>query len=440
MFALVIVVGIGILCGANLHSNDIQNLQVVQSVDGDVTIRRSGGWYVMFWPEIWTYPKASVEICSDRDKDAIEMQFSNKSKGWLNCQIGYRIDSTDDAQILRLHQQVEGSDEKIWHKVRTTLQTVAQCVASQYTPSESVEKFPEFAKNIRDKVLHEPQLMNEGIDIVSFTCGGLPRYDDDTNKQFAKQKEADLAKRLAEAEKLKLESEKMKVEANYAMQISEQRGKAEAEMANAVQAAEKEKRLAEIAAQKKVAVQELEKQEMLIKAQKEKEVAAIEVEKQKEVAKIQAEKEREVAEVAKLTEKENLERVQLVAQQQIAKAEAKKKAIELAGDITEAERVRLEIEKNTKIECARAWANGIGKVKFPTIMSSNNGNGTVGPADAINTFFDLKNAAMAIELAEREEKVDAPKPAPAAPVAAPKPAPQANNQKPAAPGHNNVKK
>lgn len=405
--ALMMISGAGLIlflfiCLMNLHSNDIQNLQVIQSVDGEVTIRRDGGWYCMFWPEKWTYPKASVEICSDKDKDAIAMQFANKSKAILNCQIGYRIDSTNDAQILKLHQQVEGDDDKIWEKVRTTLQTVAQCVASQYTSYESIERFPEFAKRIHDAVIHEPQLLEEGIDIVSFTCGGLPKYDEKTVNQLEKQKEADLAKRLAEAEKIKLEAEKMKVEANYAMQIAEQKGKAEAEMANAVQAAEKEKRLAEIAAQKKVAVQELEKKEMLIKAAKEKEVAEIEVNKQKEVAKIEAQKLLEVAEIAKKTESANLEKIKLIAQQKVANAEAKKKEIELSGAITEAEKVKLEIEMQTKIGVAEAYAKGIGNLQLPTVMTS--GNSASGPADAMKTFFDLKNAAMAIEMSENREQ------------------------------------
>lgn len=384
----------------NLHLNNVQDLQIVQDVDGDTTIRREGGWYCKFCPKIWTYPKASVEICSESDRDAIAMQFSNKTTARLNCQVGYRIDSTNDNQIIRLHQQVEGDDNKIWLKVRTTLQTVAQCVASQYTPSESVERFPEFAKKIHDAIVHEPSLLDEGIDVVSFTCAGLPKYDQATEAQFSKQKEADLAKRLAEAEKLKLESEKVRVEADYAMKIAEQRGQAEAQMAKEVQSAEREKKLAEIAAQKKVAVQELEKQEMLIKAQKEKEVAAIEVEKQKEVAKISAEKELAVAEVAKKTEKENLEKIQLVAQQKIAEAEAKKKAIELAGEITEAERVKLEIEMKTRIGVAEAYAKGIAGLKLPTVMSSG-GSSAGGPADAMKTFFDLKNAAMAIEMSEK---------------------------------------
>lgn len=393
-----------VLAMLNLHRNDIQNIQVVQSVDGDIEIRRGGGWYVKFNPEIWEYPKASTETCCLNEKDAIALQFSNKSTAWLNCQIGYRIDAADDEVFLKLHQQVEGDDEKIWNKVRTTLQTVAQCIASQYTPSESVEKFAEFAKRIHDGILHEPALVSEGIDVVAFTCDGLPDYDDDTKKQFAKQKEADLAKRLAEAEKLRLESEKVKVEADYAMKIAEQRGKAEAEMANAVQAAEKEKKLAEIAAQKKVAVQELEKQEMLIKAAKEKEVAEIEVEKQKLVAKIEAEKELAVAEVAKKTEAENLEKIKLQAEQKVAEAEAKKKAIELAGEITETEKYRLQIGKETQIGVASAYAEGIGKMRLPVVMTVGGKEGSSAPADglstAMRTFFDMKNAAAALELAD----------------------------------------
>lgn len=403
-----ILAGIAVFLGLvyamlNLHLNNIQNIQVVQSIDGDVDIRRDGGWYVMFNPEIWTYPKASVELCCVEENDAIKMQFSNKSTAWLNCQIGYRIDIADDDTFLKLHQQVEGDDEKIWSKVRSTLQTVTQCIASQYTPSESVEKFAEFAKRIRDSILHEPALLAEGIDVVSFTCDGLPEYDKDTQGQFSKQKEADLAKRLAEAEKLRLESEKLKVEANYAMQIAEQRGKAEAEMANAVQAAEKEKKLAEIAAAKQVAVQELQKQEMLIKAAKEKEVAEIDAEKQKLFAKIEAEKELAVAEVAKRTEAENLERVRLLAAQRVAEAEAKKQAIELAGEITEAERVRLGVEKDTRIGVASAYASGIGRMRLPVVMTVGGGEGGSAPADglsaAMRTFFDMKNAAAALELA-----------------------------------------
>lgn len=362
--AICLIVGIWGFC-KTLHCNDVQNLMIVQNIDGTVEVRREGGWFTRIWPRIWIYPKASVEICNEGDRDAIKMQFSNKTTASLACQIGYRIDSTNDEQVLALHQLVEGSDSKIWAIVQTSLQTAVQRIASQYTPSESVEKFDEFQNKISKAILHDSELLSKGIDVVSFTCAGLPKYDNETVAQFNKQKEADLAKRLAEAEKLKLEAEKVKVEANYAMQIAEQKGKAEAQMANEVQSAEREKKLAEISAQKKVAVQELEKQEMLIKAQKEKEVAQIEVEKQKAVAKIEAEKLREVAEIAKQTEAANLEKIKLVAQQKVEAAKAKKQEIELSGAITEQEQFKLTIQKDIEIGKAEAYAKGIAGAKLP---------------------------------------------------------------------------
>ena len=373
---------IGLICFVKtLHVNDVQNLQVIQSIDGDITVRREGGWYAMICPRIWEYPKASVEICKEADKDAIVMQFSNKSTATLNCQIGYRIDSTNDEQIIRLHQQVEGSDEKIWAKVRTTLQTVAQCIASQYTPSESVEKFPEFAKKIADTIIHEQNLLSEGIDVVSFTCAGLPKYDTETVEQFARQKEADLAKRLASAEKEKLEAEILKTEANYKRELAEFRGKAEAETAKMTTEAERTKKLAEIAAQQKVEVEKLEKEQMLVKASKE----------------------LEVAEITKQTEQKQLEIIKIKADQKIADAQAKQKEIELSGAITEQERVKLEFDMKTKIGVAAEMAKTYAHWN-PQVIQVSGGNGNVSSTtSSLDNFLNMEAAQAAIEMTKKSK-------------------------------------
>lgn len=373
---------IGLICFVKtLHVNDVQNLQVIQSIDGDITVRREGGWYAMICPRIWEYPKASVEICKEADKDAIVMQFSNKSTATLNCQIGYRIDSTNDEQIIKLHQQVEGSDEKIWAKVRTTLQTVAQCVASQYTPSESVEKFPEFAKKIADAIIHEQNLLSEGIDVISFTCAGLPKYDKETVEQFARQKEADLAKRLASAEKEKLEAEILKTEANYKRELAEFRGKAEAETAKMTTEAERTKTLAEIAAQQKVEVEKLEKEQMLVKASKE----------------------LEVAEIAKQTEQKQLEIIKIKADQKIADAQAKQKEIELSGAITEQERVKLEFDMKTKIGVAAEMAKTYAHWN-PQVIQVSGGNGNVSSTtSSLDNFLNMEAAKAAIEMTKKSK-------------------------------------
>lgn len=385
---VVLLVGF-ILFVISLHLNDIQNIMIIQNMDGTVEVRREGGWFPRLFPRKWVYPKASVEICNEKDKDAIKMQFSNKTTASLACQIGYRIDSTNDEQIIRLHQLVEGQDEKIWKIVQTSLQTAAQGVASQYTPSESVEKFDEFQAKICKAILHAPDLLEKGIDVVSFTMAGLPKYDPETEAQFAKQKEADLAKRLAEAEKVKLEAEKLKVEANYQMQIAEQKGQAEAQMAKDVQSKEREKKMAEIEAAKAVEVAKLEKER-----------AVIEVERQKEVAKVEAEREFVVAEVKKRTEAENLEAIKLKAEQKVAEAKAKKEAIALAGEITEAERLKLEIEKETRIGVAAELAKTYAHWNPQVITVGGSGSGNVSSTtSALDNFLNMNAAKAAMDIA-----------------------------------------
>ena len=69
------VLGVIIFC-KTLHCNDLQNLMVVQNIDGTVEVRRDGGWFCRMFPRIWEYPKACVEICTEADHDTIKMQFS----------------------------------------------------------------------------------------------------------------------------------------------------------------------------------------------------------------------------------------------------------------------------------------------------------------------------------------------------------------------------
>jgi hypothetical protein len=386
---------------------------------GDVSVNRNCGYYSKFFPTIWTYPRAGVYVLNDKDKDALVVKFNNKSTATVYCQIGYRIDGASDEQIIALHQEVEGNDEKIWDMIIKEVNTSSQIVASKYDPSSVIGgvKFEEFKEGLVKSIVHSPELLAKGIDITRLAIDGSPKPDKQTETQFEKQKEADLAKRLAEAEKVKLEAEAIRVKAQYDKEIEEQAGKAKAQMAKEVQDAERVKKVAEVEAQKKVALESLAKEQLLIQMNKEKEAAAIEAEKkvqlaeiqkremlvlaekEKEVAAIAAEKERQIAEIAKQTEAERLEQQKLIAEQVIAQAKAKKESIELAGDITESERVRLNIEKETRIGVAQAYADGIGKVKLPTIMQSGNGtpNGN-GTADALQTFFTLKNAAMAMEL------------------------------------------
>ena len=363
------------------HQTDTQNFNVVQSLTGEVTIRRDAGIWFKFFPTVWTYPKASIEICSvnAKENDPFIIQFNNKSTAKLNCQIGYRLDSSTDEQLIALHQEVEGVEEKVWFMVYTRLNTELQKVATQFDPSDVVggEKFPQFEQACSKAVLHNADLMAHGIDVNSFTIDGKPEPDPETKAGLDKQRDADLARRKAIAEKEQLEAETIRTTANYAREIAEFKGKADAETAKLKTEAEREKELATIAAQKQVEVAKLEKEK-----------AVIEVERQKEVAKVEAEKQLAVAEVQKKTEAEKLEAIKLQAEQKVAEAEAKKVAIEKSGAITELQQAELDLQKAI---AQYKWEN-VGKalagVKLPTIMNFGGADGKSG-ANSLDQFIQL---------------------------------------------------
>jgi hypothetical protein len=393
-----IVVGIiaiiGIICFTQtLHCNDVQNLQVIQSITGEVTVRRDAGWYSMLCPRVWTYPKAGIYQLNAKDKDLLDIQFNNKSTAQLRANIGYRIDTASDDVIIALHQQVESNDEKIWTMILTALNTAAQSITTRYDPSDVIggDKFEPMIREIYSAIIHNPELLKHGIDVNYFAVDGRPIPDDATQKQFSNQREADLSRRLAEAEKTKLEAEKLKVEAQYAREIAEFKGKADAETAKLKTEAEREKELATIAAQKQVDVAKLEAER-----------AKIEVERQKEVARIEAEKLFSVAEVQRKTEAENLEVAKLIAQQTIEKAKAKKEAIALAGEITEKERIQLEIEKTTKIGVAEQMAKTYAHWN-PQVIQVSGGNGNVSSTtSSLDNFLNMNAAKAAIEMTKKK--------------------------------------
>ena len=365
------------------HKLENQNLAIVQSMYGTVEVRKAAGWWIACCPTITEYAKAGMYTLSKNDRDSLSIQFNNKTTADLNCQIGYRIDTADDAKIIALHQQVEGKEDVIWQMVLKRLNTETQSITTKYDPSSVIggEKFEPMVKEISAAILHHPALLEQGIDINYFAVDGRPIPDDETKNQFEKQKQAALAKQLAIAEKETLEAEKLKVEANYQMQIAEQRGQAEAQMAKEVQAAEKEKKLAEIAAQQKVEVEKLEKEQMLVKASKE----------------------LEVAEIAKQTEEKQLEIIKIRADQKVADAQAKQKEIELSGAITEQERVKLEFDMKTKIGVAAEMAKTYAHWN-PQVIQVSGGNGNVSSTtSSLDNFLNMEAAKAAIEMTKKSK-------------------------------------
>ena len=363
------------------HKLENQNLAIVQSMTGDVDVRKTAGWWIQISPTITEYPKAGIYRLNSKDRDSLEIQFKNKSTATLNVNIGYRIDGASNETLIALHQQVEGKDEKIWTMLLTALNTTAQSVTTKYDPSDVIggDKFDTMIMEMYTAIMHNNELLKHGIDVNYFAVDGRPIPDPNTKAQFDKQREADLAKRLAEAEKLKLEAETIRTKAQYDREIAEFKGKADAETAKMTTEAERTKKLAEIAAQQKVEVEKLEKEQMLIKASKE----------------------LEVAEIAKQTEEKKLEITKIKADQKIVDAQAKQKEIELSGAITEQERIKLEFDMKTKIGVAAEMAKTYAHWN-PQVIQVSGGNGNVSSTtSSLDNFLNMEAAKAAIEMTKK---------------------------------------
>ena len=360
---------IGLICFVKtLHVNDVQNLQVIQDLSGEISIRREGGWYVKVCPRIWTYPKACNYFFSNDDKqskdhDAPTVRYANTGTGTLNCQVLYRIDLADDETIIKLHEIAQGDDQIIEQRVLSTLTTIAQSAASKINSTDAIKQYDKFYMDIRKQFVGNEELKKQGIFIEDFVLAGEPGFDPKTKELFLAQQTADLMKQTAEAEKLKLMSEKEKTIAQYEKEQAENEGKAKALMAKEVTDAEREATVAKIAA-----------------------------EKEKQVAETEAAKRLAVAELQRKTEEEQLKIEELKAKQLEVDVAAKKIAIEKSGAITEVQQAEIELQRQI---AQYKWENlgkGIANMKLPTVL-------TIGKGDSDSTSSPLDNLinAMTVE-------------------------------------------
>lgn len=372
-FGLVALLAIAIAVTLQFaHKLENQNLAIVQSMSGDVEVRKTAGWWIQISPTITEYPKAGIYICSQDSKehDPFIISFNNKSTATMNAQLGYRIDGASDEKIIALHQAAEGNDAKIWQLVVGTVNTEAQKVSTTFDPSDVMggDKFPEFVVALQKVIIHNKELLESGIDIDKFNVIGKPIPDKRTEQQFDLQREADLAKRLAAAKVKQLEAETEQERAEADRKTEHEKIEAQALMAKEKLDYERQKQNEVIAAQKKLELAQIAKQEAEVKAQQE-----------AEVAKVEANKLREVAEIEKATEAARLEKTKLIAQQKITEAEAKQVCIEKSGAITELQQA--ELEYGFKREAVK-WENigkGIAQTKLPQMWVAG-GNGTTGGA------------------------------------------------------------
>ena len=406
-YTSLIFIGIAIIVIAfigygGIGYNSSQNFQVIQSVNGDMSVNGLGGYYLRFFPSIWEYPKVNTVYFSNNkaestDNDGIHVYFKNKGTGYISAQVIYRL-YNDEKTILAMHEYARGDLDKIDDIILARMKEIIKVIASNMSSSEAIEKSADMTKAISDQIVNDKNLMEKGIKIEQFAFTEIT-FDKITNDQFAMQQKIELDKKNAEANMVKLETEKKEAEAKYAKEIAEEKGKAEKEMMKQVTDAERQKKLAEIEAQQKVEVEKLAAEEAKVKQQKmidvaelEKKEAEVKAEREKEVARIKAEQLKEVAKI-------NKEAAELDAQRIVALAQAKQTEIQLSGAITEFQKVTLEVNKDIQIGKAKAIAEGFSKITLPKIMIIGNGTSD-GKTDTLTNYLNIATIEKAMGLGE----------------------------------------
>ena len=415
-YTSLIFIGIAIIVIAfigygGIGYNSSQNFQVIQSVNGDMSVNGLGGYYLRFFPSIWEYPKVNTVYFSNNkaesnDNDGIQVYFKNKGTGYISAQVIYRL-YNDEKTILAMHEYARGDLDKIDDIILARMKEIIKVIASNMSSSEAIEKSADMTKAISDQIVNDKNLMEKGIKIEQFAFTEIT-FDKITNDQFAMQQTIELDKKNAEANMVKLETEKKETEAKYAKEIAEEKGKAEKEMMKQVTDAERQKKLAEIEAQQKVEVEKLAAEEAKVKQQKmidvaelEKKEAEVKAEREKEVARIKAEQLKEVAKI-------NKEAAELDAQRIVALAQAKQTEIQLSGAITEFQKVTLEVNKDIQIGKAKAIAEGFSKITLPKFMIIGNGTSD-GKADPLTNYLNIATIEKAMGLGENSINISTTK-------------------------------
>ncbi len=355
---VVFVIATIIILAGCIGYNETQNFQVIQKMSGTMSVQSTGGYYNKFFPQVWEYDKVRTIYFSDVEDEGEEdrglpVRFENKGTGNVSVQVIVRLFS-DPETILKMHEYSRGDVAVIESIILAKLKEIAMTEASKISSNEAIENYSNFNEAMRTNILNNSELANKGIFIEQFSVTSI-NFDQNTITQFSKQQEIELARKESEANKIKYETELVTVKIQYEKEQAEAQGKAEVEMIKQTTDAERDKKLAEIAAAKEVEVAKLEADKAKVDADKLKEVAIIEATRNKETAAL------------------NNEASKLDAERVITLAQAKQKELELAKGLSEFDKYKMDIDKETSIQVASKVAEAIRGLNLPSTVIMGSG-------------------------------------------------------------------
>lgn len=383
-----------------IGNNADQEWLVVQYPWGDVQVIDRAGWYFKMG-SYWCYPR-NWQVEYDKDF-SFKVVFNDGGSATMNAMVRFSSPLTLEGK-RKFHQLFGGNEEAVeaavWAHLSDAMKSSGPVMSASEHQSARRGEFTSLvqdqlqkglfemrrvSKTLQDqfddkgkpitvyatevvfagdsnsqKIVRPSPLTDFGIIITQFSITDVV-YDDQTQRQFAQKKEAFLAAEGSKAQREKEVQERLMVEERGRREKAETESLALREKAQAVIHAQKIKEVEEMNAARKLAVAQLTKQE----------------------AETVAMQELEVARLAK-------ERAKEEAESQMILASAKQKSLQMAGAISERDRVLAEIE----MEKAVGVAEKLSKIAVPQFIINGGGNSSVNSNDALMNLFLLKQLGV----------------------------------------------
>ncbi len=431
---LILLVG-GVVVSKCIGIVDSQEWIFVQPYWGEARIQNGSGMYWKGMADTWSYPRYMELVYSDeagegdKDKESIKVTFNDGSTADINAFMVIETPTVSDDQIV-FHKQMNGDPRQIKSKTKAHLTECMKSTAplmsstehqvsrkSEYSMavenqlSDGVYDMKQIRKVLADRVDEQgkpvsvaatevlldekgrpviaklsPLTTKYKMSITQFSIKGT-KYDPETLKQFAAKKGQFLAAEKSKAEREAMVQEALKIEAEGLKDKAQAEATANVLMATAVIAAEKE---ANVALQNKIKAETIANQQLS--------VAAIVKEEKLTIANMNL----EVAQIKALeAEQEKIA--------EILRAQGRKEAIDLSGDITELEAAMIEAE----VEKVRVAAKALASVQSPEVLIINGTAEGKGGNSLMENLISMKLMADAgilkevkVNSSEVEERVN----------------------------------
>ena len=430
---IILLVGLWGLHGITGH-NDNQNWQICQYPNGKIVVVGDGGYYLKWFGNVWTYPKyIQLDYTEEKTREypndeSVTVTFNDGGNSKMSSMVRIATPVTDEKR-LTFHQQLpdkDGTHSAVRAAVKAHLVNCLKSTGPLMSSSEhQTARKSEYTQVVQEQLdqglfemkrvervlkdtfdaqgkpitvfatevilnakglpaVAQPSPLHElGVDIKQFSIVGTT-YDEQTLAQFKVKKEAFLATENSKAQREKEVQERLMVEERGRRMKAEIEAESNKVMAAATIKANQEKTVAETLANQEKVVAETNAAKLVAVATQNKIAAETLANQEKSVAETAATRELEVAKLNRQAAEENAKKI-------VALAEAQQKALQVAGAISEHDRVLAEISRDRDIQVATALA----KIQVPSVVIGGSGaTGTGTTANEQGVTQQLMNISM----------------------------------------------